>query len=44
MGVPIGVFGLVDLVGIDLMPYLQKSLTRPCRPMIPIRRSRGLRR
>ncbi len=28
MGVPkTGVFGLVDLVGIDLMPYLQKSLT-----------------
>ncbi|SDA28361.1 3-hydroxyacyl-CoA dehydrogenase/enoyl-CoA hydratase family protein [Sphingomonas sp. NFR15] len=28
MGVPkTGVFGLVDLVGIDLMPHLQKSLT-----------------
>jgi len=28
MGVPkTGIFGLVDLVGIDLMPYLQKSLT-----------------
>ncbi len=27
MGVPkTGIFGLVDLVGIDLMPYLQKSL------------------
>jgi 3-hydroxyacyl-CoA dehydrogenase len=29
MGVPkTGVFGLVDLVGIDLMPHLQKSLTQ----------------
>jgi len=28
MGVPkTGIFGLVDLVGIDLMPHLQKSLT-----------------
>ncbi|TIX50680.1 3-hydroxyacyl-CoA dehydrogenase/enoyl-CoA hydratase family protein [Alteraurantiacibacter aquimixticola] len=28
MGVPkTGIFGLIDLVGIDLMPYLQKSLT-----------------
>lgn len=28
MGVPgTGIFGLVDLVGIDLMPYLQQSLT-----------------
>ena len=28
MGVPkTGVFGLVDLVGVDLMPYLQRSLT-----------------
>ena len=28
MGVPgTGVFGLLDLIGIDLMPYLQKSLT-----------------
>jgi len=28
MGVPkTGVFGLVDLVGVDLMPYLQESLT-----------------
>ena len=28
MGVPAtGIFGLVDLVGIDLMPHLQKSLT-----------------
>ncbi|WP_343611337.1 3-hydroxyacyl-CoA dehydrogenase NAD-binding domain-containing protein [Novosphingobium sp.] len=29
MGVPkTGIFGLVDLVGIDLMPYLKTSLTR----------------
>lgn len=28
MGVPkTGVFGLIDLIGLDLMPYLQKSLT-----------------
>lgn len=28
MGIPkTGVFGLVDLIGLDLMPYLQKSLT-----------------
>ena len=28
MGVPkTGIFGLIDLIGIDLMPYLQKSLT-----------------
>lgn len=28
MGVPkTGIFGLIDLIGLDLMPYLQKSLT-----------------
>ncbi|WP_420136450.1 3-hydroxyacyl-CoA dehydrogenase/enoyl-CoA hydratase family protein [Sphingomonas sp.] len=32
MGVPkTGIFGLVDLVGIDLMPHLQKSLTETLR-------------
>jgi 3-hydroxyacyl-CoA dehydrogenase len=42
MGVPkTGIFGLVDLVGIDLMPYLKASLTARCPRMIPIRRLPG---
>ena len=36
MGVPkTGIFGLMDLVGIDLMPHLQKSLTQTLPPGDP---------
>ncbi len=36
MGVPrTGVFGLIDLVGLDLMPLLQKSLTSTLKPGDP---------
>ncbi len=46
MGVPkTGIFGLVDLVGIDLMPHLQKSLTETLPgddPYQPIARSHPL--
>ena len=36
MGVPkTGIFGLMDLVGIDLMPHLQKSLTETLPPGDP---------
>jgi 3-hydroxyacyl-CoA dehydrogenase len=36
MGVPkTGIFGLIDLVGVDLMPYLQRSLTSTLPPADP---------
>ena len=36
MGVPkTGIFGLIDLVGVDLMPYLQRSLTSTLPPTDP---------
>jgi len=36
MGVPkTGIFGLIDLVGVDLMPYLQTSLTSTLAPNDP---------